>query len=77
MPSDQGQQAIKNVSYHKVSDPVAFDQMATIRAHFKVLITTIDDRVPNGREKAMCFTALEDACQYAIAAIARSEGVPE
>ena len=29
--------------------------------------------VPDGREKSQCFTAIEDACQYAIAAVVRNQ----
>jgi len=42
-----------------------------IRARFKGWANSLNDKLPDGREKALAFTALEEASFWAHAAIAR------
>jgi hypothetical protein len=60
-----------NLSYHSPTREVQ-DVMALLR---QKLITTADQictLVPAGRERSMALTAIEDACMYAIAGLARA-----
>lgn len=70
MASDQYAQVIHNLTYHPVRDHRQ-GQMEEIRQAFKEVAKLVDVTIPDGREKAMCFTDIENACQNAIAAVAR------
>lgn len=60
-----------NVSYHRPSDEVQIF-MEDMREHFITLAEMVIPDLPNGREKSMCATKIEEACMYAMAALARA-----
>lgn len=72
--SSQAEQTLWNLEYHKPTNPETLVEMDRVREAFKTLLVEIDSRVPGGRDKARCYTFLEDSQQCAIAALAREEG---
>lgn len=60
-----------NFSYHapKEGQPEKYE---AIRTKAKELAYLIDEQVPNGREKALAMTKLEEAVMWANAAVARN-----
>lgn len=71
--SKQLDQTIHNLTLHPPLDEATEQTLDNIREQFLNLVEFLDPDVPDGREKAQCFTALEDACQYAIAAVVRNQ----
>lgn len=72
-PSD-----LKNrFAYHRPTDSVMVEKFASLRAAFLELAQDINDVTPEGREKALAITALEESCMWAVAAIARTSPVTE
>ena len=73
MASEQSVRQIKNnFSYH----PPKGDQQQryeTIRTSARELASTIDNLVPDSREKSLAMTNLEQAVMWANASIARNE----
>jgi len=65
-----------NLTLHTPSEDVGF-KMDIVRSGFKQIAAVICNRVPQGRERSMALTALEDACMYAIAGLARAVEVPD
>jgi hypothetical protein len=65
---------LDNLSYFKPTDPDILRIMAMFRTHFKKAARMIDRHVVDGRDKAVAFTKLEEACQAAIGALARTRG---
>jgi len=71
--SKQLDQTLHNLTLHPPRDEEVVDRLDAVREAFQILAVEIDPNLPDGREKAQCFTALEDACQYAIAAVVRNQ----
>lgn len=64
----------RDVTLHPPADPEIGERMGKVRAAVKELATTIDELVPDGREKSMAFTALiDETLHHAIAGIARNQ----
>lgn len=61
-----------NFDYHKPS-PDKINRHETVRQACKQLAYGIDELCPDGREKALAFTKIEEAMMWANAAIARND----
>lgn len=48
-----------------------------VRVEFLAVAQSLNELLPNGRSKSLCFTALEEAMFHANAAIARERGALE
>lgn len=59
-------------TYHKPKENDAYKFVA-IRRDAKYLASIIDDLVPEGREKSLAITKLEEVVMWANAGIARQE----
>lgn len=57
--------------YHKNHSEQDVSRMETIRAALKTAAMTVYELTPECREQALAITKLEEACFFAIAAIAR------
>lgn len=66
----------RRFDYHR-PDAVAQQKHQDVRDAAKALATTLNDNLPEGREKASAFTNLEQAMFWANAAIAREGGAAE
>ena len=44
-----------------------------IRSDFAVFFDAIDEHIPEGREKSLVITKLEEACMWAVKAVSRKE----
>lgn len=73
MHPGQLDQALHNIGYHPPKDEETAEALDMIRESFKLQLGTIDPLMPDGREKALCFTHIEEACMYAIAAVVRNQ----
>lgn len=62
----------KAFTYHPPK-PGQPEKYVTIRAKAKELACAVDLLAPNGREKALALTKIEEAVMWANAAIARNE----
>lgn len=62
-----------NLTVHPPQSPEVGVVMDELRAGMKELSHLVDRLVPDGREKSMALTDLEDACMHAIAGLARSQ----
>lgn len=71
--SQQLDQALHNVGYHPPKDEQTAEDLGQIRSMFAGILTAIDPLLPDGREKALCYTHIEEACMYAMAAIVRNQ----
>lgn len=69
--SDDRARVLYNLTLHRPDADVA-GAMDVLRDAFKGLAIDVTTVVPPGRERAMALTAIEDACMYAIAGLARS-----
>lgn len=49
------------------------DRTALVRTNFTHLYDYLDNKIPNGREKSLYATKLEEACMWAIKAISKEE----
>jgi hypothetical protein len=73
-PEDKVLTQVKwNVQYHRPSEEVQ-RVMESMREAFLALAENVIPDLPNGREKSMCATHIEEACMYAMAALARAGG---
>lgn len=61
----------KRFTYHKPTENKA-SKYETIRDQAKELAYLIEELVPNGREKALALTKIEEAVMWANAGIARN-----
>lgn len=71
------ERVMHNLSYHRPTDPMVMMTMEELRATFKVTATIVCNTVPLGREQSMALTAIEDACMYSIAGLARAVEVDD
>lgn len=62
----------KRFMYHEVNDNKK-ERMADIRVALLELSMLINDECPEGREKSLSITHLEEAMFWAIASIARND----
>ena len=58
---------------HHVSSTTV-EKMADLREEFKTLAHVIDESIPDGREKSLTMTKLEEAMFFANAALSRKPG---
>lgn len=65
------QELEKRFTYHAPTDPRVRAAHDDVRALFKAVAETLNERLPVGREAALAFTSLEDTAQWCHAAIAR------
>ena len=49
------------------------DDVNFIQQNFTALYDYLDDMIPDGREKSLYTTKLEEACMWAVKAISRKE----
>lgn len=59
-------------AYHPPKDEETKDLHATIRAACRLTAEEINESCPDGREKALAITKMEEAMMWANAAIARN-----
>ena len=59
-------------AYHPPQTPEASDAHQWVRSELRILAEALDHRLPNGREKAVVMTKLEEVMFWANAAIARA-----
>lgn len=59
--------------FHPANTPERVAAHEAVRAGCKALAEFIDAKVPNGREKALAITKIEECAFWANAGIARSE----
>lgn len=62
-----------DLTLHPPKDSTVAVRMDRVRQQMKHTAHQIIDLCPPGRELSMALTDLEDACQHAIAAIARNQ----
>lgn len=58
------------------SQPLTTDQsnrIEKVRAYFTMAFTALDEFVPDGKEKGIMVTKLEEACMWAVKGISREE----
>jgi hypothetical protein len=67
----------RRFGYHAPPNQATIDAHQTIRTVLHDAAQTIDQLVPDGREKSLAVTHLEEAMFWANGAIARSGGVPD
>lgn len=63
----------RRFDYHPPRDDQARLAHESVRAGCKALAQFLDAKLPDGREKALAITHLEDAMMWANAAVARGE----
>lgn len=59
--------------YSKELSPVQMMKVDCIRSNFTLLFNDLDDGIPEGREKSLYITKLEEACMWAIKAVANEK----
>ena len=47
------------------------DRIDKVRAYFGMTLTALDEYVPDGKEKGIMVTKLEEACMWAVKGISR------
>jgi len=68
-----GKERLENdFTYHKANENQV-DRYEYLRENAKALANAIDERVPDGREKSLALTNLEQAIFWANAGIARNK----
>lgn len=55
----------------RVPSETAQQGIVTLRGEFGLIIQLVDDVVPDGREKSLAFTKLEEAAMWAIKGASR------
>ena len=58
------------------NDTLTTDQsnrIEKVRAYFTMALTALDEFVPDGKEKGIMVTKLEEACMWAVKGISREE----
>jgi hypothetical protein len=66
----------RDFTLHPPATPEAAQQMDFIRAAFRAMAKLVAGELPAGREQALSLTHLEEACFFAIAALARNQEAP-
>lgn len=67
------ERVLHNLTLHPPKTSEVASRMDAIRSAARYFATIINNNAPGSRERNQAFTALEDATQYAIAAIARNQ----
>lgn len=49
------------------------DRIDTVRSNFTQLYDYLDGEIPNGREKSLYTTKMEEACMWAVKAVSREK----
>lgn len=49
------------------------DRIDQVRAYFGMTLAALDEHVPDGKEKGIMVTKLEEACMWAVKGISREE----
>ena len=63
---------VRNLVNHRPSEETQ-NQMEIVRSFVHDLASTFDARLPDGREKSLAFTKLEETTMWAMAALARHD----
>lgn len=66
-------QVVHNMTLHPPKNVEVADRLDRVRQGFIGLVYDIDIEMPDGRDKALCFTKLEESLQHAIGAIVRNQ----
>ena len=66
------QQIENNFTYHE-PNRYEIGQLKKIRVYGKILATTVDENVPDSREKSLALTKLEECIMWANAGIVRNK----
>ncbi|TQF07439.1 hypothetical protein E6W39_18905 [Kitasatospora acidiphila] len=61
----------RRFDHHPPKDALTIDQHQDVRAGCKLLAALVDEVCPEGREKALALTKIEEAMFWANASIAR------
>lgn len=64
-------------AYHRPSGQGTVELFADLRRAYLELARVVNDVTPEGREKSLAITALEESCMWTIASIARTEPLAE
>ena len=75
--ADDRARVMHNLSHHRPTDTAIMVTMAFLRVQFQAIAETVCNQVPQGRERSMALTAIEDAFMYSIAGLARAVEVDE
>lgn len=67
----------KRFRFYPAEDQVTRDKHETVRMVCSTAATALDGLCPDGREKSLAMTALEEAMMWANAAIARDGAAAE
>lgn len=65
----------KNLTNHAPASDLIVGKYEELRSNFKFVARSIDSLCPDSREKSLAFTNLEQSLMWAIASIARNQGV--
>jgi hypothetical protein len=68
---------LHNLSHHAPQNPGVVSDFAVLRLAFKDMAEDIYRICPGSRERSLAITALEEACMWAIAAVARNQNLEE
>ena len=49
------------------------NRIEKVRAYFTMALTALDEHVPDGKEKGIMLTKLEEACMWAVKGISREK----
>lgn len=64
-----------NKFYSKELSDSQRDRIDTVRSNFTQLFDYLDSEIPNGREKSLYITKMEEACMWAVKAISLDETI--
>ena len=64
-----------NSFYSKNLNEDQLDRVDTVKRNFSQLFDYLDSCIPTGREKALYKTKLEEACMWAVKAIAEEKEI--
>lgn len=62
-----------NKFYSKKLSDDQLNRVDTVRQNFTQLYDFLDEIIPNGREKSLYITKLEEACMWAVKAISEEQ----